>query len=270
MHDWQQGDVSANGVTIHYYRTGGSNKSPLLLAHGFTDNGLCWTRVAQALMTEFDVVMVDARNHGFSGAGKADVQTLATDLAAVVAELGLGQVSALGHSVGASVVTALAADFPHLVKRIILEDPPWRRPRTSQRVSSKTPPPRDAAFRKLIAQMARFSDEKMLQHGRSQHPTWPDEEYVPWGLSNRQVSADAMALLDLGEWQTFAERVQCPSLVIYADATKDGIITSEMADHVQQLNSVFTAAQVGDAGHNIRRENFTAYIALVRAFLARS
>jgi pimeloyl-ACP methyl ester carboxylesterase len=79
-----------------------------------------------------------------------------------------------------------------------------------------------------------------------------------------------MALLDLGEWQTFAERVQCPSLLIYGDATKDGIITSEMADHVQQLNSVFTGAQVGGAGHNIRRENFIAYIALVRAFLAGS
>ena len=83
MQDWQQGDISSNGIRIHYYRTGGVDKPPLILAHGFTDNGLCWTRTAEALMSEFDVVMVDARNHGLSGAGPADVGSLAADLAIV-------------------------------------------------------------------------------------------------------------------------------------------------------------------------------------------
>ena len=68
MQDWQLGDISSDGIRIHYYLTGGVDQSPLLLAHGFTDNGLCWTRTADALMSDFDVVMVDARNHGFSGA----------------------------------------------------------------------------------------------------------------------------------------------------------------------------------------------------------
>ena len=90
-------------------------------------------------MDDFDVVMVDARNHGQSGAGAADIKCLAADLAAVVTGLELGAVSALGHSVGASVVTALAADYPHLVTRLLLEDPPWRQPQSedsSQRKST--------------------------------------------------------------------------------------------------------------------------------------
>ena len=127
MQDWRQRDISSNGIRIHYYRTGGVDKPPLILAHGFTDNGLCWTRTAEALMSEFDVVMVDARNHGLSGAGPADVGSLAADLAALVAQLELGVVSALGHSVGASVV-ATFADYPDLVARLVLEDPPWRQP----------------------------------------------------------------------------------------------------------------------------------------------
>ena len=90
MQNWQQGDISSNGIRIHYYRTGGVNKPPLILAHGFTDNGLCWTRTAEALMSEFDVVIVDARNHVLSGAGSADVGSLAAHLAALVPWLELG------------------------------------------------------------------------------------------------------------------------------------------------------------------------------------
>ncbi|GIS18567.1 MAG: hypothetical protein CM15mP120_04830 [Pseudomonadota bacterium] len=95
----------------------------------------------------------------------------------------------------------MAADYPHLVNRLLLEDPPWRQPqredsnpRKNANQTRAVRDRRDAAFRKLVAQMAQFSEAKMLQHGHTQHPTWQDADYAPWGLSNRQVSADAMAL----------------------------------------------------------------------------
>ena len=275
MSDWQQGDIYSDGVKVHYYRTAQGDKPPLLLAHGFSDNGLCWTPTAQELLDSFDVVMVDARNHGQSGAGAADIKCLAADLAAVVMGLELGAVSALGHSVGASVVTALAADYPHLVTRLLLEDPPWRQPQSedsSQRKKHKSnkgsAPPRDAAFRKLVAQMEQFSEARMLQHGRTQHPTWQDADYASWGLSNRQVSADAMALLDMSGWQQYVRRVVCPSLLIYADAQRDGIVTAATAAWVQQINPNIEAIQVSDAGHNIRRENFVGFMSEVKGFLS--
>jgi N-formylmaleamate deformylase len=65
MAHWQSGDVTANGIRLHYTRTGG-DKPPLVLAHGVTDDGLCWTPVAAALAPDYDVIMVDARGHGRS------------------------------------------------------------------------------------------------------------------------------------------------------------------------------------------------------------
>jgi hypothetical protein len=38
--EWSSSDITANGITIHYYRTGG-DKPPLVLNHGATDDGLC-------------------------------------------------------------------------------------------------------------------------------------------------------------------------------------------------------------------------------------
>ena len=51
MTHWQSGDIRVNGLMLHYTRTGGA-KPPVVLAHGFSDDGLCWTPVAEALEAE--------------------------------------------------------------------------------------------------------------------------------------------------------------------------------------------------------------------------
>src|ERR1051325_10647420 len=107
MAPWQSGDVEAHGIRLHYTRTGGV-KPPIVLAHGFSDDGLCWTPVAQALACDYDVIMVDARGHGHSDAPGQGYGPLnhAADLHGVITELGLQRPAVLGHSMGGA--TALA------------------------------------------------------------------------------------------------------------------------------------------------------------------
>ena len=45
MSSWTSNTVDANGITLHYWRTGG-DKPALVLCHGITDNGLCWRRAS--------------------------------------------------------------------------------------------------------------------------------------------------------------------------------------------------------------------------------
>ncbi|MEO8957146.1 MAG: alpha/beta fold hydrolase [Ktedonobacteraceae bacterium] len=59
---WNEGDVVANGIRQHYYRTGGE-KPPLLLLHGFNEYGLTWLRTAKELAGDYDIIMLDARGH---------------------------------------------------------------------------------------------------------------------------------------------------------------------------------------------------------------
>ena len=62
---WLNENVTVAGVELGVHRTGGG-KPPIILVHGITDSGLCWTRVARSLERDWDVVMVDARGHGQS------------------------------------------------------------------------------------------------------------------------------------------------------------------------------------------------------------
>jgi len=67
MTTWVREVCETNGITIHYLRTGRAKPSVVML-HGLTGNGACWTPVTRALEGEFDVVMPDARGHGGSSA----------------------------------------------------------------------------------------------------------------------------------------------------------------------------------------------------------
>ena len=58
MENWFSGDIIANGINIHYHRTCG-DKSAVLIAHGVTDNGITWRRIAGALQQDYDVIMYD-------------------------------------------------------------------------------------------------------------------------------------------------------------------------------------------------------------------
>src|SRR2546427_1340331 len=128
MTAWSEGNVQANGITIHYHRTGGNNKPSILLLHGITDNGLCWSRVAHDLEGSHNVIMTDARGHGRSDgiATGFSINILADDAAAVIRALDLEKPFLFGHSMGAITAATVAATYPELVRAIVLEDPPLR------------------------------------------------------------------------------------------------------------------------------------------------
>src|SRR5512139_1092441 len=113
---WQSAFIQANGLRLHYTRTGGE-KPPLVLAHGVTDDGLCWSPVAAVLAPDYDVIMVDARGHGLSDApleGYGPIEQ-AGDLAGLIKALDLQRPIVLGHSMGASTALVAAARYPELL-----------------------------------------------------------------------------------------------------------------------------------------------------------
>ena len=128
---WTDGYVSANGIRLHYWRTGGA-KPALVMAHGSSDDALCWTNLARELTDRYDVIMFDARGHGLSdpptAADPVDVQV--EDLAGLIKALKLDKPILMGHSMGSASVAWFAAKYPDVPRAVILEDPALVRPAT--------------------------------------------------------------------------------------------------------------------------------------------
>ena len=264
---WQSGNIEVNGLKLHCTRTGGA-KPPVVLAHGFSDDGLCWTPVAEALTPDYDIVMVDARGHGRSAApeqgyGSADH---ANDLAGVIQALGLKRPAVLGHSMGAASTLVLAGMYPDLPRAILLEDPPtWWAPAATQDA-----PAMWAALRQGIIELKRKTREELIAHAHSGSPTWPEAELGPWADAKLRFSFNILSAREPAavDWPATVRRITCPALLIAADPALGALVTPESAAALQALAPQTRIAHIAGAGHSIHREQFNRYVEIVRAFLA--
>lgn len=263
MSEWFTGDVIANGIKTCYTRTGG-DKPPLLMAHGASDNGLCWTRVSKVLQPDHDVIMYDARGHGLSddGLGPRTREDMARDAAELIEVLRLDRPGMMGHSMGAATAATTAALFPDLLAYVILEDPPWfelgvretwRTRRNAERAGKPEPETR----------------EEFVAQYRARYPNWHPDDLEPWVESKMQYKGRlGRTLGPQPPWQDAARRIACPALLITGDPDAGAIVTPELAEEAVTLMADARVVRIASAGHSIRRHRFEAYMDAVQAFLA--
>jgi pimeloyl-ACP methyl ester carboxylesterase len=269
---WTEGDVLVNGASLHYYRLGDESGTPLVLQHGFSDNGLCWLTLAGDLCrdspTDYDVVMPDARGHGKSARiERGERVNQAADLASLIRELRLERPILAGHSMGAGMAAQLGAQYPDLVRALVLEDPPWFAPRPpDSRGSALSQESPHAAW---IKSLAGLSLEQLVERHRAEHPTWSELVLYRWSEGKQQLDPNFFAARDLGwaDWREVVPAIACPTLLITATPGEGGIVTPEIAQEACEMNARISVVHIPGTGHHVRFENYTAYLAAVREFL---
>jgi pimeloyl-ACP methyl ester carboxylesterase len=258
--------VLANGIRIHYLRTGG-NKPVLVMAHGSSDDALCWTNLAREFQDEYDIVMFDARGHGLSDpptpSDPPDVQV--EDLAGLIRELKLDRPILMGHSMGSSSVARFAAKYPDVARAVILEDPGLVRPATPAAgpAAQTTPEQRRAA----ILGRNNATEEELVAGCMKNSPKWGRSECEFWAPSKRRhhpatVANAPSALPPVSE--LFA-KITVPTLILKADA--QGELRQQNEEVARRLPRG-KIVHVEGAGHNVRRENKAQTIEVMKAFLS--
>jgi pimeloyl-ACP methyl ester carboxylesterase len=112
------------GGEIQVVEGGPRNGSPIVLVHCFTCAIDWWDRVRPALERRHRVIAVDLLGHG--GSEKPDTGYTPPNQAKVIGQalrrLGVAKAEIVGHSLGGSVVVALAQQVPELVDRVVIID----------------------------------------------------------------------------------------------------------------------------------------------------
>lgn len=265
MATWRESTTQANGIDIHYWRTGG-NKPVIVCAHGLTDSGRCWSLLAQQLEHEYDLVMPDARGHGRSSAPEHGYQTSdrAADALALLDALQIEQVYALGHSMGGDSTAMLIAQAPERVRAAILEDPSFR-PDFAELPSSVA----DDWERGAEIERAMTHDQ-LVAHGRAGNPLWDERVLDAWAEAKLQMNLHVFDWLrePRTPWQAYVRQVAVPTLVLTGEPQLGAIITPEIADTLVALSPSITIQPIAGAGHCVRYAQPEAFAEAVRAFLA--
>ena len=270
LSSWTEEDVFVDGVRLHYYRTGHGDKRPMVLVHGFSDSGLCWSRTAHDLEAEYDVVMPDMRGHGLSARMRpGDDVDMAADLAGLIRGLGLKRPIVGGHSMGAAVAYHTGLRFPELAGALVLEDPPWWLSPPFQPTGQSDENPMSVWAKSLAGQTR---DELLAQY-RAEQPHWPEATVGLMAESKKQLDQGIIDTLvaklnsEGSDWLTTMQNITQPVLLLTANPELGAIVTPEVQARVRELNPRVTVVNVPDVGHLVRYDNYPAFMDALRAFL---
>jgi 2-succinyl-6-hydroxy-2,4-cyclohexadiene-1-carboxylate synthase len=245
---------------LHAEREGSG--SPIVLVHGFTQTRRCWGPEADDLATDHEVVRVDAPGHG----GSADILAGLRTGGRLIADQG-GVATYVGYSMGARFCLHLALSNPELVRGLVLiggtagiEDPDERAARREQ--------DRQTAARLQREGVAAFLDAWLAQPlfaGLS-----PERSFRAERLENT-VTGLASSLEQAGtgaqdpSWDRLS-RLAMPVLVVAGDRDlKFAALATRMA---AEIGENATLALIPDAGHAAHLEQPTAFLAVLRPWLA--
>ena len=186
MSEWSELDVEVgDGVALHAYRRGAGPSSSSPTACSTTPTR--WTRVADALEADHDVVAYDARYHGLTREPDGAPWAAPPTSSPLADALGLDRPVAMGHSMGAVTVAQAVAAHPDRFRAAVLEDPAWRGgPLDAGMVESG---------RGRVRRDARgHRRPRSRRWVASSAPGWDDAEYAPWARSKTRFhGVDRMA-----------------------------------------------------------------------------
>lgn len=264
MTAWTEGRVQTNGIETYYQRSGGA-RPPVLLLHGLTDNGACWTRLARELQADYDLVMPDARGHGRSSVPDTgySAEERAADALALIDALGLDRPVLLGHSMGGLTAALVAAAAPERLRGAILEDPAFISPE-----AWASPVLREWRAQHAVA--LGWSDAELIASGRAEHPNWPDDVFPTWARAKLETSLKAFDWFELAptDVRAVVARLGVPTLLLTGELALGAVVPASLAEEFAALNPLLRVAHIPGAGHSIRYEQPELYTALVKAFLA--
>lgn len=257
--DWSTDTVSVNGVELRYYRTG--DGPPMVMAHGFYENGRCWEPLASDLADDYDVVTYDARGHGRSDAPPTgyEVDDRVADLTGLIDALDLRNPILLGHSMGGSTVAWTAATRPTLPRAVVMEDPAGM-----YGPPDVGPEERAEMVREEVRENAAQTVEELAEEYDDRSPE----------VARRLAKADLECRPEIAN----IARIGYPRLSeAFPDVTRPALVLKSDADPATRATDLDVADElengrlvhVPGAGHCVFRDRYEAAYAELRTFLLR-
>lgn len=260
MTNWSTATCESNGININYTRTGESNP-PLILLHGLTANGACWTALAHDLEEEYDVIMPDARGHGKSakpGQGYR-YEDFANDVVGLIKAMRLPSPVLLGHSMGGMTAAVVAARKPDILRGLILADPTFLSPEFQRQVfeGDSTDQHRQRLNKSL---------DELMAETRMRHPDRSSETIELIARARLQTSISAFEVLTPPnpDYMQLVSAIDVPSLLVIGDA---GVVSPAVAAELKRVNPVIRVGQIKGAGHGLQYDQPDRFAEVVKSFL---
>ena len=256
-----------------------------MLLHGVTRSGADWAPLLPALQEDWTVIALDQRGHGSSPRAERYLVTdFVADAVRFVRDEASGPVVIFGHSLGAMVAAAVAAELPDRVRGIILEDPPFHTMGT--RIAGST---WQALFLGMKAAAEAGCGTEAITGalaeihlpasggGFKRLGDLRDRASLAWSAEClRQLDPKVLTPVIEGRWldgydfPSLLSGVRCPTLLLQADPSAGGALTDEDAETLKSLVADCQHVRFPGCGHNLHRDRPKEVLQALQGFAARS
>jgi pimeloyl-ACP methyl ester carboxylesterase len=275
-------------LCLSYLDWGNPSAPPLILVHGGRDHARAWDDVAGVLTRDWHVIAPDLRGHGdsqWADAGGYTMPSFMYDLTELIAQLGLEQVTLVGHSLGGNIATRVAGLYPDRVRQLVSIEGLGPSPVMAREIAAKPIESRlrgwideqrqlagrphrsyatlEEATARMQAQNPHLSAAQALhltQHGVRQTQTggyiWKFDPYLrswpPIDLTREDI-------------RSLWARITCPVQLVYGAASwASNPATDGRAAQFRHA----TVAVIEGAGHWVHHDRLENFIEVMRAFLS--
>jgi pimeloyl-ACP methyl ester carboxylesterase len=271
--------IYVDGVKYHYREWNPENKSlgNFLLIHGFSGSTFCWRKNIDSLVSlGYKVVALDVPPFGFSDHSiNIDYSTSkqCERIWQLIEKLGSGKWNLIGHSMGASVVGAMAAINPEKTAKLIFVDGPyfgirsttWKERLSGYIISTEI-------FRSLandIGKIAFYKFDKFHNLLESAYSCPPDSEavigYLEPFLKNKEIAGAIIKMATANEKETIGLPKNIPTLIIWGK--KDKWIDISVGKKMTELYPQAFFKIINEAGHCSMETNPTEFNNTISDFL---
>ena len=251
--------VTVNNVKINYIEQGAGDES-VIFVHGFAGASGNWREVFERLPKEYHAYALDQRGHGQSEKpGSYQLTELAEDIYAFSRELGIGQFTYVGHSLGGKIGYQFALDHPDVLKAIVLAAP--------APAHDFIPPDQQAGFLDMVT--SAWGSPEGLRGFLGQTSKPPSEELLN-DFINDAMEADPAAKEECAVWwiSTNLEpqlgNIRVPTLIVAG--AKDDLPIDWERRYANEINGCRFEVWEDD-GHFLPIESPQKFVDLLTSFI---
>jgi len=261
-----------SGRQLSVLRWGGGEPE-LVFIHGSAQNAHTWDTVVLALGRS--VLAVDLAGHGQSDwrdDRAYSPRNMAADVAAAIGSTGPGAKVIVGMSLGGMVATALASDFPGLVKGLVTVDvtPGVTREKAKHIHDFVAGPQTFASFAEIFDRTVQFNPTRSAASLRRGivHNAYPlADGSWQWRYDRRGSSSDSPVNKPSDLWEA-VDALAAPHLLVRGGG--DGsVVDDEDVAELLRRNPASEVTVVPEAGHSIQGDNPLALAEIIETFMSR-
>ncbi len=258
--------------------------SSLLMLHGVTRRWQSFLPLWSSLATRWELAALDFRGHGKSDRvdGGYQVCDYVEDVISVLDQQYERPVMLYGHSLGAMVAAATAAQVGDRVSAVVLEDPPFHT--MGKRISQSVLLGFFQALRELagdargVGTLAALLADTDLHDPRTglkiRLGDTRDAAALRFTASClKKLDPAVLTTIVAGEWlngydiESVFRKITCPVLLLQADPVAGGMLTDEDADDVDGWLADSARVKFQGSGHLIHWDQTSKLLNCVLGFL---